>query len=93
MPDKDQYFALTNDDRIYSDLRATSGYVKKAEKLERHDSKINLQILLKAATTKTLRVRIWAYSLAEHLYILTKSGLTLRHRTYTINQSDDNFLE
>lgn len=93
MPDEDQYFALTNDDRIYLDLRATSGYVKKAEKLERNDLKINLHILLKTAATKTLRIRIWAYSLAEYLYMLTKSGLTLRHRTYAINQSDDNSLE
>ena len=40
-----------------------------------------------------LRVRIWAYSLSEYLYVLSKSGLTLKHRTYTINQSDDDFLE
>ena len=40
------YFSVTNDDRMYLDLRATSGYVKEAEKLERNDSKINLHILL-----------------------------------------------
>ena len=56
--------------------------------------KINFHILLKsAAVTKKLRVRIWAYSLSEYLYVLTKSGLTLKHRTYAINQSDDDFLE
>ena len=56
--------------------------------------KINFHILLKsAAATKKLRVRIWAYSLSEYLYVLTKSGLTLKHRTYAINQSDDDFLE
>ena len=40
-----------------------------------------------------MRVRIWAYSLSEYLYVLSKSGLTLKHRTYAINQSDDDFLE
>ena len=93
LPDRDKYLIVTNDDRMYLDLRATSGYVKEAEKLERNHSKISLQIQLKAAATKKLRVRIWAYSLSEYLNILTKSGLTLRHRTYAINQSDDDFLE
>ena len=93
LPDEDKYFSVKNDDRMYSDLRATSGYVKQAEKRERNYSKINPHILLKAAATKKLRVRIWAYSRAEYMYILTKSGLTLRHRTFVINQSDDDFLE
>ena len=85
MPDEDKYFSITSDDRMYLDLRATSGYVKEAEKLERSDSKINLHIQFKSATTKRLRVRIWAYFLSEYLCILTKSGLTLKHRTYAIN--------
>ena len=40
-----------------------------------------------------MRVRIWAYSLSEYLYVLSKSGLTLKHRIYAINQSDEDFLE
>ena len=55
--------------------------------------KINFHILLKSAATKKLRVRIWAYSLSEYLYVLTKSGLTFKHRTYAIYQSDDDCLE
>ena len=93
LTDKDKYFGVTNDDRIYLDLRASSGYVKEAEKLERNDSKINLQIMLKAAATYKLRIRIWAYSLCKYLYVLSKSGLTLKHRTYAINQRDEDFLE
>ena len=73
LPDEDKYFSVTNDDRMYLDLRATSEYVKEAEKLERYDSKINLHILLKRAATKKLRIRIWSYSLLEYLYVLTKS--------------------
>ena len=91
--DEDKYFSVTNDDKMCLDLRATSGYVKEVEKQERNDSKINLQITLKAAVTYKLRVRIWEYSLSEYLYVLTKSGLTLQHRTYAINQRDDDFLE
>ena len=93
LPDEDTYFSAKSDEKIYLDLRASSGYVKEAEKLERNDSKINLQITLKGVVDFSLRVRIWAYSLSEYLYVLSKSGLTLKHRTYTINQSDEDFLE
>ena len=93
LPDEDTYFSSKNDERVYLDLSASSGYVKEAEKLERNDSKINLQINLNAAARYKLRVRIWAYLLSEYLYVLSKSGLTLKHRTYAINKSDDDFLE
>ena len=90
---EDEYFDVRSDERMYLDLRASSGYVEEAEKLERNDSKINLHVMLREAATKKLRLRIWAYSLGEYLYILSKSGLTLRHRTYAINQTDDDLLE
>ena len=90
---KDDRFDEKSDERIYLDLRATSGYVKETEKLEQNDSKITFHVLLKQAATKKLSLRVWAHSLGEYLYILTKNGLTLRHRTYTINQTDDGLLE
>ena len=93
LPDEEEYYSLKSDEKVYLDLRVSSGYVKEAEKLERNDSKINLQITLKKAAKFNLRVRIWAYSLSEYLYVLSKSGLTLKHRTYAINQSDEEFLE
>ena len=93
LPDEERYYSLKSDERVYLDLRASSGYVKEAEKLERNDSKVNLQITLKDTANFNLRVRIWAYSLSEYLCVLSKSGLTLKHRTYTINQSDEDFLE
>ena len=52
LPDEDEYYSEKSDERIYLDLKATSGYVKEAEKLERNDSKINLHIMLKKAATK-----------------------------------------
>ena len=62
LPDQERYFSAKSDERIYLDLRASSGYVKEAEKLERNDWKINLQITLKNVADFNLRVRIWAYS-------------------------------
>ena len=93
LPDENTYFSAKSDKRIYLDLRASSGYVREAEKLERNDSKINLQIMLNDTADFNLRVRMWVYALSEYLYVLSKSGLTLKHRTYTINQSDGDFLE
>ena len=93
LPDEDEYYSEKSDERIYLDLRVISRHVKEAEKLERNDSKMNLHIMLKKTDTKKFRLKIWVYSLGECLYILTKNGLTLKRRTYAINQSDDNFLE
>ena len=90
---EDKYFNVRNNEIMYLDLRASSGYVKEAEKLERNDSKINLHVMLKEAATKKLRLRVWAYSLTEYLYILSKNGLTLRLRAYAINQTGDDLLE
>ena len=63
------------------------------EKLERNYSKINLAIQLKDAATKKLGLRIRAYSLGEYLYVLSRQGLTLRHKTYSIVQEEYDLLE
>ena len=91
--DEDDYFDSRSDERIYLYHRASSRYTSEAEKLERNDSKINLHLLLKAVASKKLRVRVWAHSIGEYLYILSRSGLTLRHRTHTINQEDKDLLQ
>ena len=44
---EDEYFDVKSDERLYLDLRASSGYVKEAEKLERNDSRISIYINLK----------------------------------------------
>ena len=43
-----------SNERVYLDLRASSGYTNEAEKLERNDSKINLGITLKESARKKL---------------------------------------
>ena len=91
--DENDYFETKTNERIYLDLRASSGYTNEEEKLERNDSKITLSILLKAAATKKLRLRVRDYSVGGYLYILSRSGLAFRHRTYTINQDDEDLLE
>ena len=82
-----------SDERIYLDLRASTGYTNKMEKLERNDSKISLHINLKNAATKKIRLRIWSYALGEYLYVLGGDGLTLHHKTYSVSQGENDFLE
>ena len=93
LKDENDFFEIKSDERIYLDLKASSGYTNEAEKLERNNWKINLHIPLKAAATKKLRLRVWAHSIGEYLYVLARSGLTLWHRTYAINQDEEDFLE
>ena len=49
--------------------------------------------MVKAATTKNLRLRVWVHSVGEYLYILSRSALTVRNRMNAINQSDKHLLE
>ena len=79
----------SNNERLYLDLRASYGYTKEMEELERKDSKLNLKIELKNAATKKYRLRIWGYSTGEYLYILAKDGLTLQHKTYSITSTNN----
>ena len=66
---EDDCFNVLIDKRVHLDLRASSGYLKEAEKLERNDSKITLHILLKEEAKKKLRLSVWGYSLGEYLYL------------------------
>ena len=69
--DENDYSGVRSDGIVYLDLRASAAYTSKEEKLERNDSKINLSIELKNSATKKLRLRVWAYSLGEYLYVLS----------------------
>ena len=44
------------------------------EKLERNDSKLTFRVMLKAAATKKLKLRVWAHSVGEYLDILSRGG-------------------
>ena len=78
-----------SDERVYLDLRVNASYTSEEEKLETNDSKINLSIEIKNSVTKKLRLRVWSYSLGEYLFVPSRQGLTLQHKTYSIAQEDD----
>lgn len=90
---KEDYWEGASHEKTYLDLRASPGYSTEPEKLERKDSKITLYGLLKAAAAEKLNLRVWAHFVRGYLYILSRTGLTLGHRTYAINQEDKDLLE
>ena len=90
LPTESDYFSSSNE-RIYIDLRASCGYTKEMEKLERNDSKLTLKTKLKSAATKKYRLRVWGYSLGKYLHILAKDGLILQHKTYSITSDNTDF--
>ena len=90
LPTESEYFS-SSDERVYLDLRASYGYTKEMENLERNDSKLSLKIQRKSAGTKKLRLRSWGYSLGEYLYILVKDEHPLQHKTYSITSEDNDF--
>ena len=54
-------------------MRRSKGYTDELEKLTRDDSNITLTVELKAAATKTMRLRVAGYSQAEYYYTLSKT--------------------
>ena len=53
VPTQSEYFT-SSDERVQIDLRATYGYTKELQKLEKNDSKLNLKIELKNAAAKNI---------------------------------------
>ena len=70
--------------RVYFDLRDSKGYTGKLENLRHNDSEIALKVNLKVALTRKMRLRIWGYSQGEHLYLVTKQGLTMKYKMYSM---------
>ena len=93
VPDKEGYYGDGSDKRIYVDLRNSMGYTNETEKPLRNDSKITLNIELKNALAKKMRLRLWGYSNGEYLYMLNDGNLILKYKTCTIKSQDDKLKE
>ena len=52
--DEDNYNEVKSDERVYLDLRASSGYTNEAERLERNTSKLNVSSRSKQPQQKNL---------------------------------------
>ena len=53
---EDDHFGVKSDERVYLDLRASSGYVKEAEKLKGNDSKISTSSCSKRISDQKIKI-------------------------------------
>ena len=60
--EEDEFTSNERDDRIYIDMRRSKGYTDELEKINRDDSGVALNISLKDAASKKLRLRITVFS-------------------------------
>ena len=86
--EEDEFTSNERDDRIYIDMRRSKGYTDELEKINRDDSGVALNISLKDAAAKKLRLRITGFSQAEYWYLLSNKGYIMSYRNYKISKAD-----
>ena len=65
------YFGDNSDERLSIDMRRSKGYTIELEKFTHDDGGVTLNIKLKQAAAKKMRLRVIAYSQAEYWYTST----------------------
>ena len=81
----DKYYKGTErDERLYIDIRRGRDYTSELEKVVRNDSSLTMNITLKAAATKKMRLRVFGYYQGEYMYSMTNLGLLLSYKDYGI---------
>ena len=81
---KKYYDSSYIDERLYLDLRRGRGYTKELEKIVRDNSSITMNITLKAAAVKKMRLRVVGYYQGEYMYSTYNLGLLLSYKDYVI---------
>ena len=82
---EDEFTSNEKDGIIYIDMRGGKGYTDELEKINRDDSGVVLNISLKDATAKKLRLRITGFSQAEYWYLLSNKGYIMSYKNYNIS--------
>ena len=85
LPNRNKYFT-DSDERVYIDIRRSKGYTGEFERVNRDDSDLVVTVDLKNAATKKMRLYVTGYYQGEYLYMLTKDGLVMNHKEYSISK-------
>ena len=83
LPNRNTYFT-DSDEKVYIDIRRSKGFTGEFERVNRDDSDLVVTVDLKNAATKKMRLYITGYYQAEYLYMLTKNGLVMNHKEYSV---------
>ena len=62
------------------------GYTDELKKLNRDDSDLSITTTLKAAVTRKIRLRMTRYFQGEYLYSLSREGLIMNYKEYSVNR-------
>ena len=83
LPNRKTYFT-DSDEKIYIDIRRSKGYTGEFERVNRDDSDLVVTVDLKNAAAKKMRLYVTGYYQGEYMYMLTKDGLVMNHKEYSI---------
>ena len=75
---------LQSDEKVYIDIRRRKGYTSELERVNRDDSDLSDTVDLKVAATKKMRLYIRGYYQTEYMYMLSKHGLTMQLKEYSV---------
>ena len=85
LPSQSDYFT-NSDERVYIDLRRSKGFTGELERVNRDDSELSVVMDLKNAAADKMRIYLTGYCQAEYLYMLTKNGLIMNHKEYSVSK-------
>ena len=85
LPNRNNYFT-NSDERVYIDIRGSKGYIGEFERVNGDDSDLVVTVDLKNAAVKKMRLYVPGYYQGEYLYMLSKDGLVMNHKEYSINK-------
>ena len=83
LPNRNTYFT-DSEEKVYIDIRRSKGYTGEFERVNRDDSNLVVTVDLKKAATKKMRLYVTGYYQGEYMYMLTKEGLIMSHKEYSI---------
>lgn len=81
-----KHYTDESDKKVYIDMRRSKGYTDELEELSRNDSGFELTVLLKASTSKKMRLKVLAYSQAEYWYAMRNRGKVFTYKNYSIKK-------
>ena len=85
LPFRSDYFT-NSDERVYIDLRRSKGFTGEFERVNRDDSELSVVIDLKDAAADKMRIYVTGYYQTEYVYMLTKNGLIMNHKEYSVSK-------
>ena len=85
LPNRNNCFT-NSDERVYIDIRRSKGYTGEFERVNRDDSDLVVTVDLKNAAIKKMRLYVTGYYQGEYLYMLSKDGLVMNHKEYSVSK-------